>query len=267
MEYKDWNVLGSRGERICGTSHAQEGELKGVVLLGHGFKGYKEYGMLPWLAQQFAKRGYCAHRFNFSHSGMLEGDGPFVRPDLFKKQTWNTQVEDVAILCDAFSENGLPLYILGHSRGGVACLLAAGRGTVSVDGVLSLSAPSTCNPLTKESQQVLLAKGSLESPSSRTDQLLEIGACFVQEQLDDPTSHALLELAGNIESPVLIVHGEEDSTVPVDAAIALTKAVKNPTLVRISGGDHVMNTSNPFEVDARPSPQLQGAWDAIEDWL
>jgi fermentation-respiration switch protein FrsA (DUF1100 family) len=89
----------------------------------------------------------------------------------------------------------------------------------------------------------------------------------VQEQLDDPTSHALLELAGNIESPVLIVHGEEDPTVPFDAAIALTKAVKNPTLVRISGGDHVMNTTNPFEVDARPSPQLQAAWDAIEDWL
>ena len=267
MQCKNWKLSGSRGEDIHGTTHETTGVQRGTVLLGHGFKGYKDYGMFPWLAEQFAQLGFIAHRFNFSHSGMLDGDGSFVRPDLFKEATWNTQVDDLVVLCDTFREKNSHLYVLGHSRGGVACLLAAGRGAIDVDGVMSLSAPSTCNPLAEETQRLLLDQGYVESPSSRTDQMLHIGASFLQEQLDNPESHDLLDIISGYDAPVLLVHGEDDETVSVMSAEEIAAVAMQPTLVRVSDANHVFNTPNPFPIDGTPSTQLQAVWDAIDVWL
>ena len=250
-----------------GTTHMPKGKPKGIVLLAHGFKGYKDYGMFPWLAEHFAILGYRACRFNFSHSGMLANDGPFERTDLFKNATWNTQVEDLKILCTTFAEDGLPLYLFGHSRGGAASLLAVGREEVEVAGVMSISAPSVCNYLPEESKVALLKQGFIESPSSRTGQILHVGLPFLQDQLDDPASHDLVALAATIEPPVIILHGEDDLTVNVSCAVDIATVVKNVTLVRVQGGDHVLNTPNPFSIDGTPSQQLKTVWDAIEAWL
>ena len=146
-------------------------------------------------------------------------------------------------------------------------MLAVGRGAVEVDGVMSLSAPSTCNPLAMGTQELLLSQGFVESPSSRTDQLLQIGACFLQEQIDSPEEHALLDLLASSDSPVLIVHGEDDPTVSVESAVSIAASANKPTLVRIPKANHIFNTPNPFPVDGTPSPELQAVWDAIEGWL
>ena len=240
---------------------------KGIILIAHGFKGYKDYGMFPWLAQQFVDHGHTVHRFNFSHSGMTDSDGPFERPELFERDTWNFQVEDLAILTRELGQDDLPVTILGHSRGGVSCLLAAGRGAVEVDGVISLSAPATCNPMTSHAQQELLTQGFIEALSSRTDQMLHVGRAFLQDQLDDPASHDLLPLVETNDSRILVIHVEIDPTVSVESAVAIAAAGQATTLVRIQKGDHVYNTPNPFPKEGTPSVQLAAVWSAIQSWL
>lgn len=267
MQCDDWNIVGSRGEIIHGTTHAPEGNPRGVILIAHGFLGYKDYGMFPWLAEQFAKIGWIAHRFNFSHSGMLEGKEEFVRPDLFEQATWNTQVEDLAILVEACKQEGTPMVVLGHSRGGLASLLALGREELQVEGVISLSAPSACNPMLPEMEAKLLEDGFIERESSRTKQTLRIGKVFLQEQIDDPEGHDLLRLLSSNLTKVLIIHGEDDSTVPVDCAEKIASKLQNSTLVRVGGGDHVFNTQNPFPLDGAPSPQLTALLDAVLPFL
>lgn len=262
-----WNIEGSRGETIYGTTHHNRQEPKGIVLLAHGFKGYKDYGMFPWLADQFLTAGYSVHRFNFSHSGMQEDDGPFERPDLFEKATWNTQVEDLNILAKKFAQPDIPLILFGHSRGGVAALLAAGRGEVIADRIITLSSPSDCLSMSEENQQRLLECGKIESPSGRTGQMLYVGKCFLEEQHVSPESHDLLSLASGIQTPCLVIHGEDDKTVSASAAETLAETIPRSTLVLIEGGDHVCNTPNPFSVDAQPSTQLHSVWKSISSWL
>jgi len=256
-------MVGSRGEIIHGTTHTPERETCGIVLIAHGFLGYKDYGMFPWLAEQFAKIGWVAHRINFSHSGMLEGKEEFVRTDLFEQATWNTQIEDLTILGEAFKQEGVPLVVLGHSRGGLAALLALGKGELPAEGVISLSAPSDCNPLTPETEAQLLGQGFIERASSRTGQTLRIGKVFLQEQLDDPEGHDLLSLLSGNQANVLVIHGEDDTTVPVSCAVKINAALKKSTLVRVEGGDHVFNTPNPFPLEGTPSPQLLALWNGI----
>jgi pimeloyl-ACP methyl ester carboxylesterase len=267
MSSTQWKLQGSAGEYIHGTTSDSIATPTGVVLIAHGFKGYKDYGMFPWLARKLTEQGQLVHRFNFSHSGMTAGDGPFERPDLFERDTWNFQVDDLSILTREFSQEGLPMTLLGHSRGGVSCLLAAGRGAVKVDGVISLSAPATCNPMVPTMQQELLLKGFIESPSSRTDQMLHVGRAFLQDQLDEPATHDLLPLVETIDSPILVIHGEVDPTVSVESAIAIAAAGQSTTVVRVPDGDHVYNTPNPFPDTGTPSVQLATLWNAIQSWL
>ena len=267
MAHAQWKLQGSAGEFIHGTTNEPDSTPTGIVLIAHGFKGYKDYGMFPWLAHQLAGCGLIVHRFNFSHSGMKAGDGPFERPDLFERDTWNRQVEDLVILTKELHQDCLPMTLLGHSRGGVSCLLTLGRGAVQVDGVISLSAPATCNPMTTQMQETLLKQGFIESPSSRTEQMLHVGRSFVQDQIDNPNTHDLLPLVTGITSPILVIHGESDQTVSVDSAVAIAEAGRNTTLVKIQDGDHVYNTPNPFPEDATPSMQLAEVFEAIQTWL
>ena len=267
MSSAQWKLQGSAEEYIHGTTHEPIAEPKGIVLVAHGFKGYKDYGMFPWLARMLTEQGQIVHRFNFSHSGMTAGDGPFERPDLFEQDTWNFQVEDLAILTQEFAQECLPMTLLGHSRGGVSCLLATGRGATDVDGVISLSAPATCNPMPPQIQQELLRQGFIASPSSRTNQVLHVGRAFLQDQLDDPDAHDLLPLVNTIDCRILVIHGEVDPTVSVDSAVAIATAGQATTLVRVPDGDHVYNTPNPFPDTGSPSEQLAAMWTAIQSWL
>ena len=267
MNSNDWILKGAQGELMHGTTHLPSGKQQAVAIVAHGFKGYKDYGMFPWLAHQLASVGITAHRFNFSHSGMLNGVGNFERPDLFMRDTWNKQVEDLNVLSSTFYQEGVPLYLIGHSRGGVSCLLSVGRGNLVPDKLISLSAPSNCLSLSLENQQQLLNNGFLNSPSSRTGQILQIGVDYLQEQLDSPDEHNLLHLVSEIKIPTLIAHGDSDTSVPIEHGKAIADATNDSLFVPILGGNHTFNTPNPFVEFDNPSPELTAVWDAIRQFV
>lgn len=268
-----WTIHGAAGEPIIGNCHLPEGRPRGVVLIAHGFKGYKDYGMFPRLARHCAEAGFIAHRFNFSHSGMTENIETFERPDLFECDTWDTQVHDFgqvirAVAAGVLEGAGLPYVMFGHSKGGVTALLTAGRVTGDETipqpaGVITAAAPSWCSSFTEEEKKQLMSEGHLVSPSSRTGQKLRIGKAFLQEQLDDPEGHDLLTIVGKIACPLLIVHGDADPTVPASCADEIAAAAPNAETLIIKGADHVYNTANPMPDDARASKQLQQLLDAM----
>ena len=83
------------------------------------------------------------------------------------------------------------------------------------------------------------------------------------EQRADPAGHDVLALVSRINCPLLVIHGEDDPTVPVEAAEQIGRAAQcEVTVVRIAGGDHVYNTPNPLPVDAPSSSQFQQLIDA-----
>jgi len=274
---ESWNILGANGQPIFGNTHRPEGDPTGVMLIAHGFKGYKDYGMFPRLAQTLAERGFIAHRFNFSHSGMTNTIETFERPDLFARDTWNKQVTDLREVIRAVANGDiagkqLPFVLFGHSRGGVSALLTAGRYAGDDElpypsGIVTAAAPATCNTMSEQQQQQLLDEGSITIESSRTGQELNINAAYLQEQLDDPEAHDVLALVKKITCPLLIVHGDEDPTVPPEHAEMLGKAAgDNAEMMLIGRADHVFNTPNPLPVDQDAPPELQQMMKAVGEF-
>lgn len=274
MHVTAWTIAGSDGEPILGDCHLPDGDARGAVLIAHGFKGYKDYGMFPRIARTLAERGFIAHRFNFSHSGMTNRTETFERPDLFERDTWNRQVHDYRAVIVAVAEGriagrSMPQVVFGHSRGGATALLTAGRFADDESfpqpaGLVTASAPASCNMLDEQQQRELLDKGSVISPSSRTGQDLRLGASWLQEQLDDPEGHDLIAIVKRIRCPMLFIHGDEDPTVPRSEARKLKAAADDRgAVLTVPGADHVFNTPNPMPDDAEAGPPLRQLLDGL----
>jgi len=260
----DWTLDGSDGEVILGNAHLPSGKSHGALLIAHGFKGYKDYGFIPSLAQRAAEAGFCAYRFNFSHSGMTHETETFQRPDLFQLDTWNRQIHDLHTIHQAVREGRLPSTAsqvptiwFGHSRGAVTCLLAAARlapiAATGPLGVIAAASPDTAFFLDEHQRQVLRRLGRIESPSSRTGQILHIGGEVLAEIEQNPDAFNPVLAVAQLDCPVLVIHGDGDQTVPVAAAARLAAAA--PTRARkhvVQGASHTFDAPNPLDPEEIP---------------
>ena len=103
---------GVGGLKIATTSWRPAGEPRAVMVLIHGFNAHSGY--MAWPGEQFAARGLAAYALDLRGRGKSEGERFYV-------EEFSDYLTDVNTLVSrARSENpGLPVYVLGHSAGGV----------------------------------------------------------------------------------------------------------------------------------------------------
>lgn len=103
---------GVGGYNIFTRSWKPNGSPRGVMILIHGFNAHSGYMM--WPAEQFAAHGFAVYALDLRGRGKSEGERFYV-------EQLSDYLGDVDKLVNtARSENpGLPVYVLGHSAGGV----------------------------------------------------------------------------------------------------------------------------------------------------
>ncbi len=272
----DWEILGAESETIFGTTCYPDDAAVGCAIVAHGFKGYKDFRMIPAIAGGLCQAGFIAHTFNFSHSGMTKNADRFERPDLFELDTWNKQVFDIQCVVQAIADGhlagtGLPYVLVGHSRGGVSAILFAGRQTAGSPlpkpaGLVTAGSPDRACSLSEDQKAELRDRGYLESPSARTGQMLRMRSQWLSEQEADREGHNVLDNVRKIECPILVVHGENDETVNIGSAVSIADAARDARIVRIENCNHVFNTPNPPPPQPRTIPALSQAIDQIVDF-
>jgi len=103
---------GVGGLKIATRSWPAAGSPRGVIILIHGFNAHSGY--MEWPAEQFAASGLAAYALDLRGRGRSEGERFYV-------EKFSDYLADVdKLVAQARSENpGLPVYVLGHSAGGV----------------------------------------------------------------------------------------------------------------------------------------------------
>ena len=85
---------------------------RGVVVIVHGFNSHS--GQYLWAAEQFASNGLAVYALDLRGRGRSEGERYYVE----KMEDYTDDVQ--TLVSEAKSENpGLPIFLLGHSAGGV----------------------------------------------------------------------------------------------------------------------------------------------------
>ena len=98
--------------KIATRSWKPAGTPRAIAILIHGFNAHSGY--MVWPAEQFAADGFAAYALDLRGRGKSEGERFYV-------EEFSDYLGDVDLLVQtARAENpGLPVYVLGHSAGGV----------------------------------------------------------------------------------------------------------------------------------------------------
>lgn len=272
-----FELLNSSGDRISGNIHLPQSPAHSpspVVVICHGFKGFKEWGFFPHIAETFAQHGFSAIRFNFSHNGVEDDSDFFTRLDLFAHSTFGKELEDLGAVLDSIEKGALPhsaqlnpeqIAILGHSRGAVATLLEGPRHS-GVRALATWGGISDCQRWDEETRRHWREQGQLLVSNVRTSQQMPIDVSVLDDLEAHPEEYDILSHVQNLAIPFLVVHGDEDETVPFSEALLLHDATPRGLrkLQLIPGAGHTFGAVHPFK---EPSESLEDALRATIEWF
>ncbi|OGU00785.1 MAG: hypothetical protein A2085_05680 [Gemmatimonadetes bacterium GWC2_71_10] len=234
-------------------SGARPGEVRPAVVICHGFKGFKDWGMFPRLADRLARAGFLAVSFNFSGSGVSGGD-EFDEPERWYRQKPSADLADLRAVVDYLVANGSQwIALVGHSRGGGLAIVQAARDA-RIKALVTWASVDHFLRWPMDVIQRWRETGTVDVVNQRTGQVLAIG----RDALDDWDRYGdnlldVMAAAHQIRVPWLIVHGTEDATVPVEVGRILAEvsgAAETETLI-VEGASHTFGARHPW-VGATP---------------
>ncbi len=138
MTTESFHIKNSHGDNLVTDIKFIDGKKLPLVIFVHGFKGFKDWGGFPYMTDKLAEAGLFTASFNSSYNGDGEKENElmaFMRLDLFAKNTFSRELDDLGSVIDYFDINRdkynydfETLILIGHSRGGGCVILKTGEG-------------------------------------------------------------------------------------------------------------------------------------------
>ncbi|MBK1826124.1 alpha/beta hydrolase [Haloferula rosea] len=213
---------------------------KRLLVLGHGVTGDMDRPLMVAVAEALSARGWPCLRMSFSGNGSSDGD--------FEEATITKESEDLQDLIEEIPADVRIAYC-GHSMGGAVGLTAASLDQ-RIEVLITLAGMVfTEEFLEREFGDVVPDKGLMWD---------EDDCPLSQNFVDDMESIGdLLDEAGELGRPYLLIHGTDDDVVPPeDSEQAFEHAAEPKKLVMVDGAGHSFEETGYGDVN-----------DAIGSWL
>jgi pimeloyl-ACP methyl ester carboxylesterase len=249
------------------ATYQATGQAKPVLLFVHGFKGFKDWGHFPLVADFFAEQGFVFVKLNLSHNGLVVGGtGDLEDLEAFGRNNFSIELDDIGQVIDALFTAGATsvpsaemdlgrLFLVGHSRGGGLVLLKAAEDR-RVRAVATWAAIADIHP---QWPQAVFAEwertGVLHVPNMRTGVELPMHYQIVENyHANRPRLDIPHNVRRKLKQPLLLIHGDEDETVNVAAAHKLHDLKPDAELLLVPGATHMFGGAHPWAASVLPAP-------------
>jgi len=274
VQNKNYKFKGSGDQLITADlTYAAYEEAVPITIFAHGFKGFKDWGAWPLAAEIFAVKGQPFFKFNFSHNGTTpESLQDFIDLNAFGANNFKREYDDLGLVLDfignkaesfPFVWNG-EINLIGHSRGGAIALLRACQD----DRIFRITTWASVSDLERYLEmkdfQDWKNEGVHHILNGRTKQEMPIYFQFVEAFAENASTLSLGTNLENLKTPLLIIHGENDTVVPLADAHTIYKEVPHALLVEIEAADHTFNTKHPLEARKIPKQFAEVLTETIE---
>jgi alpha/beta superfamily hydrolase len=230
----------SKGNKLCGIlSNPTSQKEKPIIILCHGFSTSKEGRTYVRLEEILNDEGISTFRFDFFGHG--ESGGKFEEITAFEA------VDDIQNAIKFLRESGYEkIGLVGSSFGGMASIIASSKSNALY--VLALKSPvsdymALINSRVDEQDIKGWEEKGIIDVTGVDGETRKLKYSFYEEA----EKIKAYEAAQNIKVAALIVHGDEDETVPVEQSRKTASLIQNCRLEIIEGADHTYSDTSHFE--------------------
>jgi pimeloyl-ACP methyl ester carboxylesterase len=243
-----------------------------LVIITHGFLGYKRWGFFPLLSERVAAAGFHVLTMSFSLNGVDEGTGRITRPKEFAADTVRREIEDLESVCRYIRSGSLTWPVekgvwglTAHSRGAAVAILVAGKFP-EIRSLVTWSTPSRLDRYSGRRKLVWKEEGALVFNDDRADGPLRLDYSYYEDIDRNRNDYDLPLTAGALRIPHLMIHGERDAAVTVGEMMQLYPdgLPSNAHREIIPGCGHAFGASHPMR---RSTKALERAISLTEKWL
>jgi uncharacterized OsmC-like protein/alpha/beta superfamily hydrolase len=247
MSSRTLRFKNNRGDELAAILDLPpDGEVVGTALFAHCFTCSKNLSATAHVSRALTAQGLAVLRFDFTGLGQSDGD--------FADTHVSSNVDDIVAAATFLGERLAPPGLLvGHSLGGAAVLLAAGR-LDSVKAVATIGAP--CRP---DHVRHLFADSEVEIQAHGEAEVVLAGRRFTirKDFLDDLEEHRMGQAVGGLGRALLILHAPTDNTVGVENAAHLFEEARHPkSFISLDTADHLLTDP----ADSRYAGHVIAAW-------
>lgn len=253
---KEFVLNTKKNEKLRITTYGYENlETAPCLIFVHGFKGFKDWGFWPYSGNHFAEKGFFVLTFNFSHNGVGESLIEFTELDKFANNTFSLELEELNEVIDAYLnnffgvKNNKQIGIVGHSRGGGDSLIVSSKRK-EIKAVVTWAAVANFDRYTKRQAKEWRKNGFFEVLNTRTNQMMRLNVSLLEDIEKNKEDLLNLEKAArNLNKPFLIIHGEQDLSVPIKEGEQIYNwSNKELTeFYKIKASGHTFDITHPFE--------------------
>jgi uncharacterized protein len=262
---KNLEIKGKHGKPILtDITFKEDDKPKQVILFCHGYKGFKDWGAWEKMGEFFADNGFFFVKFNFSHNGITPEDPLEFRDiEAFGDNNYIKELDDLQSVVDwlllpdfehAVQLDVANINLIGHSRGGGIATIKASEDKRIARLVTFSSVSDFASRFPEEKElEKWKEKGVSYIVNTRTGQKLPHHFQFYTNFKENEERLNISKAAKELQIPHLIVHGSNDTSVPISDSGQLFEWSPYPDLLLVESADHVYGLSHPWKQEEFPS--------------
>ncbi|WP_262694283.1 alpha/beta hydrolase family protein [Kordiimonas aquimaris] len=247
MRSEKVTFMGSQGFDLAARLDRPDGDVEAYALFAHCFTCGKDLNAINRISRALADDGIALFRFDFTGLGLSSGD--------FANTNFSSNVEDLLAAANFMRDTlDAPSIMIGHSLGGAATLVAAGR-VPDIKAVATMGAPFDSTNVLKQFQGDL---NTIEADGEANVMLAGKPFTMKQQFIDDARGQNVADHIANLKKPLLVMHSPIDDTVDVEHARKIYETARHPkSFVSLDKADHLL-MRNP--ADGAYVARILSAW-------
>ncbi|RXZ79669.1 alpha/beta hydrolase [Paenibacillaceae bacterium] len=265
-----YEVTQGSGRILRGDYHpARNSEAEASIVIVHGFKGFKDWGMFPYAADRLAET-FDVVRINLTRNGVGGSLTDFDELEKFGQQTITGDLEDIQSVISLIKRGTLPLkgrhpmagrvILLGHSRGGGEAIVHGLDHPDTITGIVSWNGTVQFESMFGEAAlQRMRDEGVTYIANARTNQQMPLERIIADDLEEHAEQFNIDSRISKLKVPLALIQGDNDHKRLIEGSARIVKANPLISWVRIKDGDHTFNAKHPFTTTTPPLEEAVNA--------
>ncbi|MBD1370799.1 alpha/beta fold hydrolase [Hazenella sp. IB182357] len=238
-----------------------EAEHVPVLVLCHGFKGFKDWGFFPSLADQLKLAGFAVITFNFSMNGVGADLEHFTELDKFSMLTFSSEQEDLHRVLQALKNSEIPftshmnlnaIGLMGHSRGGGNSLIYTLNHPTMIQAVTVWNSISQAKFFSNALIEELNRNGEAYIENARTNQKMPMKKEIIEDIEKNQDAFSILARVHQFPCPLQFIQADQDVLQLREGVSQLHQKCPSSILHWIEETGHTFGATHPFKEITKP---------------